>query len=409
VVGKKFASAWAYPAGTGYVATATITAPTALASSSVTTKQATLTWTVGDAGKPLILRIVGNATSGGADAATPVDYVTLPAGTTRYILTGLDSGGPWWHTDIAHRDDYGGLSSRNNLAAFQATGTAATAPTPGGIVITRDLTSSPYPQTPTGLIPFGGTGIEMQLVSAPTGQGLDLKLYRAPDSSGAPGTYALLTTIPGSAVPGRAVSYRDALPVDNTPYWYKCSHIGNGVSEGSYTPDVTAKAGWLPPMLVTSEQGQPVLGQVETVSFPATLFIPDSNVNYTLAGRKIIPGVVGVGTALVAYCMVGQSLRPGTQIMAVRFRVHCQGASDTFVGDLSYGVDDTTTSVSSGTAVSVSGGGTQWATLTAGIPHTMVAGRSYFLSAIIHANATADDSRLYYCELDVVRDSYRLQ
>jgi hypothetical protein len=301
---------------------------------------------------------------------------------------------------VAHRDDYGGISSRNNLAAFQATGAAGTAPTPGGIVITRDLTSSPYPQTPSGIIPFGGTGIEMQLVAAPTGQGLDIKLYRAPDSAGSPGAYALLATIPGAQVSGRAYTYRDALPVDNTTYWYKCSHIGNGVNEGSYTPDVSAVAGWLPPVVANGENAQPVLGAEENVWIDGGDFMPADNTATWTAGT----GFIRPNAAATTYNFTKTFVLPaGVIITSWTLYGKRVNVGDTCTAALSW-ADLTGASTGISTLTLPSGG---VGNTSATINHTVVASRTLGVYVTLKGNASPSDAFCYAVLLKVTRNSYR--
>jgi hypothetical protein len=308
---RKLPSAWIYPAATGYVATATITAPTSLASSGVTSKAAILTWTVGEADKRVVLQLVGAASEGAANAATPVDYAVLAPGTSRYDLSGLDSGGPWWHATVYHIDDYGGSSSGNNLAAFQATGTAATAPTPGGLLIIRDLSSSPAPIPNATFIQDGVAGVDLMLVPAPAGMGLDGELYRAPDSGGSPGSYALLATIPGGQFAGRAYAYRDRLPVTGTQYWYKWRHTGAGLDASGYTIDTAAKAGWLPNIVYGVDPGQPVLGIGQRMRILYTAMVPlASGTTYDVS-----PGYLVAGTATVKSTFIGSVPVPAGSVL----------------------------------------------------------------------------------------------
>lgn len=344
VVGGKIASAYAYPAGTGYVATAALTAPSALAAGTVSTKAANLTWTLGDATKQVVIRLTGAATQVAADAATPVDYVKLPAGATSYLLQGLDGTltiggaavtGPWWHADVYHLDDFGGVSSVNNLAAFQATGTAPTAPTPGGIVVVRDYSTSPNPPaTSSGITPFGATGVDVGLAVAPSGFGLDGELYRAPDSAGSPGAYALLATIPAADLNARGYIYRDSLPITGTQYWYKWRHTGAGYSAGSYTRDVAAKAGWLPPQLVYADNQQAVLGVPQTIPLAPAAFKVNANTgswNLNAAG-VLDPNVVGTTRTFWA----SFTLPDNCTVIGVSLSGAKVNAGDTVTGDLYY-------------------------------------------------------------------------
>ncbi|HNA49711.1 MAG TPA: hypothetical protein PK594_02545, partial [Mycobacterium sp.] len=399
---KKLPSAYAFPAGTGYVATAAYTAPSALGSATVTTKSATLTWTVGTAALRTVVRIVGGASSGAADAATPVALTVLPPGTARYDLVGLDSGGPWWHCDVYHIDPYGGSTSVANLAAFQATGTAATAPTPAAVLVTRSFATSPTPPPASGgLIPAGRTGVDLLLVPAPTGLGLEIELSRAPDSGGSPGTYAVLATVPGADISARGYWYRDDLPLDGTTtYWYKARHTGSGVSASSYTTDVSAQAGWLPIVAYGGDNGEPILGQTETIFLPHSAFAPISSAT-TWAATS---GYIRCATAGVQADMQAPIVLPaGVTISGMRARVKTVNAGDK--ADLVlYRVDDTPTLTS--VASLTPGASASWQDVSTTFTE-VTTGDNYLLILNLLGASSVGDGALTSVELDYVRNSYR--
>lgn len=407
VIGKKLSSAWAYPSGTGYVATAAMTAPSALAAGTVTAKAAILTWTIGETDQKVVVRRFGAASEAAANAGTPVDYIELPAGTTRLVVDGLDTGGPWWHFDVYHKDEYGGTSSVNNLAAFQATGTAATAPTPGGLVVLRSQATNPAPPPTNGDIRVvGRPGIQLGIVPAPTAIGLDVELYRAPDSGGSPGTYALLATIPGAQLGGTLYPFSDYLAQDNATYWYKCRHTGNGFTAGSYTADVSAVPGWLNPEAFVVP-GQPVLGETDTLVIPAGQMAAEDSGGGTAGwqynGRRVSP-LSAVGSVTLFASLDSRALPIGSTILQIRGRGTLQ-SGDNLTLQLVYGVDNTNTNVDSVTA---SGTGDQTFTMTgSSVGHVVAAGRSYAISTLMDASATATDVGLYRIEVDFVRNSYR--
>jgi hypothetical protein len=64
-----------------------------------------------------------------------------------------------------------------------------------------------------------------------------IELYRAPDSGGAPGTWALLATLPAGTD-----LYTDGLPETDATYWYKARHVASGYDPGPYTSAVSTKA-----------------------------------------------------------------------------------------------------------------------------------------------------------------------
>lgn len=403
---KKLPSGYAFPAGTGYVATAAGTAPSGLAAGTVTTKSAIETWTVGETGWRTMLRRFGAASQAAADAGTPVAHALLPAGTARYDLVGLDSGGPWWHTDVYHLDDYGGTTSVNNLAAFQATGTAATAPDPAGIVVVRDFTTSPTPPpTSGGAVPVGNTGVDLLLVPAPTGLGLNLELSRAPDSGGSPGSYAVLATIPGADISARGFRYQDALALNgSTTYWYKMRHTGDGVSASGYTTDVSAVAGWLPVIVFGSDAGESILGKTETRRYPAIDFQSASTSDAFLRGVALVPETTG--TTFVAN--FGIPLEPGVTITGFRARMHRQGASDVATAKL-VTYDESGSSTDGNTLTASTGAGYNTQTDPGGgvLPITLDGTITVNARFDLKGNTVTTDAGALWVEVDFTRNSYR--
>jgi hypothetical protein len=121
----KLPSAWAYPAGTGYVATSAITAPSATSESDVTGRRFVGNWTVGNS--KLVLKVY-LALSG----ETLQHVATLPPGSTSYAFEGLDLSTAYdW--GVSHDDGMGGESS----VATDSRTTSATAAVcpPAGVFI----------------------------------------------------------------------------------------------------------------------------------------------------------------------------------------------------------------------------------------------------------------------------------
>lgn len=291
VIGSKLQSVYAYPSGTGYVDSASLTAPNTAAIGSVSTKAGLLTWSNnGDDVSGVEIWLASGASEVAAEAATPVRYRVLPPGTTGYQLTGLDTtlselgtAGPWYYPQVKHADGYGGYSSAAEIAgvSFEATGSASTAPDMAAVLVTRDNSNSPYPGSAgAGYTPVGESGIELKLVAAPTGLGLDIELERAPDSGGSPGTYATIATLP--AIGSVAQLYRDMLPRNGATYWYRARQSGAGVSAGGYSTAVSASPGWLP--LIAFGQGLPeeaTLGKTKTIRFPFSVLLPLTSTDYS--------------------------------------------------------------------------------------------------------------------------------
>lgn len=400
VIGKKLSSAWAYPGGTGYVDTATITAPSALASSSVSTKSAILTWTVGDATKKTVVRRFGAATQVVADAGTPVDFLELPPGTSKIQIDGLDTGGAWWHFDVYHKDEFGGTSSVNNLAAFQATGTAPTAPTPGGLVILVSDANSPVAPPIDGIKPYGKPGIRLGAIPNPLGIGLDFAIYRAPDSGGSPGSYALLRTIPGDQMSGVLKPIDDYTAQDNLIYWYKGRHEGAGVDPSAYTADVSAKPGWLRPE-VSTVPGEPVLGtELPPIYIMADDLVPTLNTtSYFCSGGEVRPNTLATAANLRA----GVRLPAGAQIVLFEALGKRNNAGDSCVVELDE-LDDGPGVTTVKQFVFAAAAGYQ--PMSDSTPYTIRSDRRYRLRVDMTSNAALTDSGFQWLRLTITPNSY---
>lgn len=122
----KVASAWAYPAGTGYVATSAITAPSSTSETSVTGLRFVGNWTVGNSRLSVKVYL---ALSG----ATLEHIATLPPGSASFAFEGLDLSTAYdW--GVSHDDGMGGESS---VATDSRTtsGSAATCPAAGVFIL----------------------------------------------------------------------------------------------------------------------------------------------------------------------------------------------------------------------------------------------------------------------------------
>jgi hypothetical protein len=122
----KIPSAWAYPAGTGYVATGAITAPSATSETDVSGRRFVGNWTVGNSKLAVKVYL---ALSG----ETLQHIATLPPGSTSFAFEGLDLSTAYdW--GVSHDDGMGGESS---VATDSRTtsGTAATCPAAGVFIL----------------------------------------------------------------------------------------------------------------------------------------------------------------------------------------------------------------------------------------------------------------------------------
>ena len=82
------------------------------------------------------------------------------------------------------------------------------------------------------------TGVYLTLFGDPR---FEIELYRAPDSGGSPGSWALLASLAAGTM-----SHRDTLPKTGAIYWYKARHVASGYDPGAYTNSVSTKATELP-------------------------------------------------------------------------------------------------------------------------------------------------------------------
>lgn len=410
VIGTKLMSVRAYPSGTGYVDTATLTAPNTAAIGSVSTKAALLTWSNNsDDVSGVEVWLASGTSEANAEAATPVRYRLLPPGTTAYQLTNLDTtlpelgtAGPWYYPQVKHADGYGGYSTAAEIAgiSFQATGTATTAPDMAAVVVTRALSNSPYPGSAGGLAPVGESGIELKLVAAPTGLGLDIELERAPDSAGSPGTYAQIAKIP--QIGAVAQLYRDKLSRDGLTYWYRARLSGGGVSAGAYSAAVSASPGWLPLVAFGVElPDEPVLGQTVSVLVSAEDFDPTSDQEqFTRLNGYVRPRTAGSGISVRAWV----DLPVGAEITEFSCRGLRADAGDTNQPIL-YEVDgDGSSTTLSSLTFSASGSyQTQTDTFSAFVQD----GYRYVIAVQLTGVGAATDAILLWAKIKYRRNSYQ--
>lgn len=411
-LGTKLASVRAYPSGTGYVDSAALTAPNTAAVASVSTKAALLTWSNNsDDVSGVEIWLASGASEAAAEAATPVVFRRLPPGTTGFQLTGLDTtlpdlgtAGPWYYPQVKHVDGYGGVSTAAEIAgvSFEATGAAGTAPDMAAVLVTRDNSNSPYPGGSTGgAIPLGETGIELKLVVAPTGLGLDIELERAPDSGGSPGTYAQIAKIP--QVASVAQLYRDALPRNGLTYWYRARESGDGVSAGGYSAAVSASPGWLP--IVASGvdlPGRSVLGQPVTVTLTAEDFKTATDAEpYQRLNGYIRPRTAGTGITVTA----GVRLPVGAIITGFECRGMKVDAGDTMQPIL-YEVDTDGSSTTLASLTFSNSGSYQTQTDTT-LTDPVQAGYRYVVSVQLNGVGTATDAILLWAKVTYVPNDDR--
>lgn len=107
-------------------ATTGLTAPSTVLAAGITGDEATVTWTNGEPNFDVMLDVITDP--GGVQVVAPI---RLPAGTTRWKLTGLALSTDYT-VRVWHADDFGGESTKGT-DDFSTTGTATTLPKPRGL------------------------------------------------------------------------------------------------------------------------------------------------------------------------------------------------------------------------------------------------------------------------------------
>jgi hypothetical protein len=156
--------------------------------------------------------------------------------------------GNWYGVALAHRDpstgERGPLYVTSGPTGFMTT--TATAPGLQAINLSK-LNSS-------ALL----SGIVIALYRTDTA---DLRIQRALDASGAPGTWVDLVTVRGSTE-----TYTDYLPMGQQ-YWYRVTHDGASLAD-NFSPPIFATSQSVPPLL--QPPGVPV---VDPSKYPAILSV----------------------------------------------------------------------------------------------------------------------------------------
>lgn len=241
------ASAWVQSTGTDYQDTTAVAAPSSLTTSAVTSKSARLSWANGsvvDYG--LRIYLASGASSGAASAASVSKVIDLPPGTTFYDLFGLDAAGPWYKPEVCFFDALGAESPHLQLAGvtFEATGTAAIAPTPVAISVydSRSLVTATASPERAG-VPLS---MGVPLIITPGGVGYGVVIERALDSGGSPGTYAELASIPAIDLKDQGFLVADTTARGTSVYWYRAKHTQAGFDDSDYCTAISGTAQVLP-------------------------------------------------------------------------------------------------------------------------------------------------------------------
>ncbi|NUR17995.1 MAG: hypothetical protein HOQ12_00535 [Gemmatimonadaceae bacterium] len=246
-------SAYTYLGDTGYLDLAGITGPTAGAPSSITKSTAHLAWTNANTSDPVDVFLIQSG-SAPADWTEAYRIATLPAGSTQLDIGNLTAAVGSSYTWLARcRDASGGLSTGTGTT-FVSTATVVTAPTPTALVVaggdsgtTQSLGDSTLPDARAGLVHRWG----VMLLSTPVDPAFDREIERAPDSGGAPGTYARIATLKGWTA-----NHFDPLPSTGATYWYRQRCVGQGADPSGYSAAVSAKPSRLTGSLMVPERAR---------------------------------------------------------------------------------------------------------------------------------------------------------
>lgn len=223
-------------------------APTGVAASGITAESAVVTWTPANGVDECNVYLFKGTSAPGSWDAYLVQ--ALPGGSTRAVLRGLESGGVDYLVGVAHRDPGTGAVTAVVTDAFvTATNSATADPLRGFAVIPCDEDAG------------FRTGIALALY--PSNDQRDIVIERAPDASGAPGTWEALVRLPG----GTPV-FVDWLPSDGATRWYRSRHEVPGQAASAWSSSVSATPGGVPADI---ERPIPVAASLEITYSVTTL------------------------------------------------------------------------------------------------------------------------------------------
>lgn len=160
---------------------------------------------------------------------SPYFVTTLKQGSTSIVVRGLDGPSVGYVGAVMHRDPATAARSAAVTGTFTTNSTLDTAPDMDGILV--------MPAVKDASLPVG-----IVLALYPFDQNFNIEIERAPDSSGSPGTYAALTTVPGTQQ-----IFVDYLPSNGATYWYRARSSLSGYTPSAYTADVSGIPGGVSP------------------------------------------------------------------------------------------------------------------------------------------------------------------
>lgn len=238
------------------VALSALGAPTLLTVNTVTAASVEITWTPAAGGYPVDVYVYEGATAPGSGTAAdwaPYRVTTLLGGSSQTIVRGLDAA-TTYVIGIAHRDRGTGQVGTVVSDDFTTTSNTGTAEALQAIA-----------QIPAAEDASYRTGVALALYTANTQS--DVVIERAPDSAGAPGTWADLVTLVG----GTQV-YVDELPSDGATWWYRARHESPGLDPSDWSTAISAIAGGVPDVvLLPAPQKASVNVEVATTATTVTM------------------------------------------------------------------------------------------------------------------------------------------
>lgn len=213
----RLSSAWT--AWTSVTLTA-VDVVSALGTSLVRQNAVTVSWTLGNVYDAVNVYLYPGS-SAPADWS-PYLVASLNAGSTSCVLRGLLGPSQAYIIGVAQRDMGSGQIGPMVTTTFSTNSASDTAPDPlSAVVIAPTVNDAALP-----------TGIMLGLF--PADPVFDFVVERAPDSSGVPGSYAVVATCRGAT----QVFY-DVLPADGATYWYRVAHVLPGYAASGYTAAVS--------------------------------------------------------------------------------------------------------------------------------------------------------------------------
>lgn len=214
-------SAWASVTLTNW------TAPSGVTIGTPTAESFPVSWTNGESNYPVNVYLAPGSTA--PSDWGPYLVRAFPAGSTQTTVRGL-SASTAYIVGVAHLDPATGATTS---VATDTDSTSASNPlTAPAITWFTTIATEQDAQYPSG--------IALGLYAG--NEGYAVEVQRAPNSGGAPGTWATIAEIPGTTT-----VFVDPLPSDGATRWYRARHIASGLNDGAWTPSVSGVPANIPP------------------------------------------------------------------------------------------------------------------------------------------------------------------